>query len=156
MIYSFEPAVMSAGQRSPCVRLPPTGSRKKEQLLREEQEEHAGGGQGSERNMDISLLREQYRSTRERQRRHTQVFVFRTGERKRFVYLQRLKESSYKKQQTVCFGEKRRKCFSLWRKKFRLREEMLVLNSLILILNCVYFSVPEQVKLTVIKPRHPV
>ncbi|XP_029284080.1 uncharacterized protein C9orf152 isoform X1 [Cottoperca gobio] len=50
------------------------GSRKKERLVRrvEEQEED------STRNMDISLLREQYRSTREAQRRHTQVLLFRT------------------------------------------------------------------------------
>ncbi|XP_018544778.2 histone H3.v1-like [Lates calcarifer] len=66
------------------------GIRKKEQLVREEEEEQeeeeeetGGGGRGggeeeeSRRNMDISLLREQYRSSRDRQRRHTQVLLFR-------------------------------------------------------------------------------
>lgn len=33
--------------------------------------------------MDVSVLREEYRSSRERRRRHTQVLLFRTGERKR-------------------------------------------------------------------------
>lgn len=91
------------------------------------------------------------------------MFVFRTGERKRFVYLQRLKESSYKKQQTVCFGEKRTKCPSLWRKKFGLRKEMLLFTGgnvgfklVNFTLTLTYFSVPEQVKLTDIKPRLPV
>lgn len=68
--------------------------RKKERLLREgEEEEEAGEEEESRRNMDISLLREQYRCTRDRQRRHTQVLLFRTGERKLnvqlFVYLHR-------------------------------------------------------------------
>lgn len=62
----------------------PAGIREKEQLLREEE---LGGGAGgveaerSRRNMDVSLLREQYRSSRENQRKQSQVLLFRTGER---------------------------------------------------------------------------
>ncbi len=84
---------VSAGQRSPCARLSPAGIRKKEQLVTEEEEERgeAGGEEEEEsrRKMDISLLREQYRCTRETQKRRTQVLLLRTGERKLnlFVYL---------------------------------------------------------------------
>ncbi|XP_070787141.1 uncharacterized protein [Enoplosus armatus] len=55
------------------------GIRKKEWLVRKEEEEEAGGGEEEEsrRNMEISLLREQYRCTRDRQKRHTQVLLFR-------------------------------------------------------------------------------
>ncbi|XP_026218090.1 putative protein TPRXL isoform X2 [Anabas testudineus] len=61
------------------------GIRKKERLLPEEEPAGGGGGGGgggeaesSRRNMDISLLREQYRSSREKQRKQTQVLLFRT------------------------------------------------------------------------------
>ncbi|XP_031697479.1 uncharacterized protein LOC116379652 [Anarrhichthys ocellatus] len=65
-----------AGQRSPlCVS--PAGIRKKEQLVRREEEQEEQEQQ-SRRNMDISLLREQYRCTRETQRRHTHVLLLRT------------------------------------------------------------------------------
>ncbi|XP_076577686.1 uncharacterized protein LOC143314506 [Chaetodon auriga] len=62
----------------------PLEGTKEARLFREEEEEEeeAGGGGGEEeesrRNMDISLLREQYRCTRDRQRRHTHVLLFRT------------------------------------------------------------------------------
>ncbi|KAE8279610.1 hypothetical protein D5F01_LYC21733 [Larimichthys crocea] len=53
--------------------------RRRRQEEEEEQEEEAGGqAEDSRRNMDISLLREQYRCTRDRQKRHTQVLLFRT------------------------------------------------------------------------------
>ncbi|XP_049913315.1 uncharacterized protein LOC126398135 [Epinephelus moara] len=51
------------------------GVRKKERLMRLQQEEEE---EDSRRSMDISLLREQYRCTRETQKRHTQVLLFRT------------------------------------------------------------------------------
>ncbi|XP_022622229.1 uncharacterized protein LOC111237418 isoform X2 [Seriola dumerili] len=56
------------------------GVRRKELLVREEEEEGAGGEEEEEsrRNMDVSLLREQYRSSRETQRRQTQLLLFRT------------------------------------------------------------------------------
>ncbi|XP_070841864.1 uncharacterized protein [Chaetodon trifascialis] len=58
----------------------PLEGTKEARLLKEEEEEEAGGGEEEEsrRDMDISLLREQYRCTRDRQRRHTQVLLFRT------------------------------------------------------------------------------
>uniref|UniRef100_A0A3B4XAQ9 TBC1 domain-containing protein n=1 Tax=Seriola lalandi dorsalis TaxID=1841481 RepID=A0A3B4XAQ9_SERLL len=71
----------------------PAGVRRKELLAREEEEEEEGAGEEEEsrRNMDVSLLREQYRSSRETQRRQTQLLLFRTGERKLFVYLLRVR-----------------------------------------------------------------
>ncbi|XP_070708934.1 uncharacterized protein [Pempheris klunzingeri] len=57
------------GQRSPCVPHP-AGSRKEEE---EEEEEEESRGR-----MELSLLRQQYRSTTDTQRRHTQVLLFRT------------------------------------------------------------------------------
>ncbi|XP_023252708.1 uncharacterized protein C9orf152 homolog [Seriola lalandi dorsalis] len=58
----------------------PAGVRRKELLAREEEEEEEGAGEEEEsrRNMDVSLLREQYRSSRETQRRQTQLLLFRT------------------------------------------------------------------------------
>ncbi|XP_044032183.1 uncharacterized protein LOC122866493 isoform X2 [Siniperca chuatsi] len=63
------------GQRS---RVSPAGIRKKEPV-RGGQEQEAAGGQEEERsrNMDISLLRQQYRCTTESQKRRTQVLLFR-------------------------------------------------------------------------------
>ena len=61
----------------------PAGIGKKERLVIEEEEGAGGEEEVNRRNMDISLLREQYRSTRERQRRHTQVLLFRKGEQNR-------------------------------------------------------------------------
>ncbi|KAM6908566.1 uncharacterized protein PEZ65_016808 [Lycodopsis pacificus] len=49
---------------------------RKEQLVRREEEQEQE--EQSRRNMDISLLREQYRCTRETQRRHTHVLLLRT------------------------------------------------------------------------------
>ncbi|XP_074484172.1 uncharacterized protein LOC141763614 [Sebastes fasciatus] len=68
-----------------CCCVTPSGIRKKERLVRweeeeeeEEEEEQDKEEEQSRRNMDISLLREQYRCTRETQRRRTQVLLFRT------------------------------------------------------------------------------
>lgn len=57
------------------------GSRRKERLVSGDSEEDQDSEE-SRRTMDLSLLREQYRSSREAQRRHTQVLLLRTGERK--------------------------------------------------------------------------
>ncbi|XP_044195193.1 uncharacterized protein LOC122972265 isoform X2 [Thunnus albacares] len=56
-------------------------NRKKQLLVREEEEEEEEKEEEEEEdrtNMDISLLRAQYWSSRERQKRHTQVLLFRT------------------------------------------------------------------------------
>ncbi|XP_036934773.1 putative protein TPRXL [Acanthopagrus latus] len=53
------------------------GSRRKERLVSGDEEEDQDSEE-SRRTMDISLLREQYRSSREAQRRHTQVLLLRT------------------------------------------------------------------------------
>ncbi|KAK2859767.1 hypothetical protein Q5P01_004387 [Channa striata] len=56
-------------------------TRKKESLLPEEEPAGGGGGGGEDeqswRNMDVSLLREQYRSSREKQKKRPQVLLFR-------------------------------------------------------------------------------
>lgn len=75
-------------------------------------EQEAGGGEEEESrsNMDTSLLRQQYRCTRDRQKRHTQVLLFGTGERKLFVYLLSLasrSKSSSDKNELICLGEKK-------------------------------------------------
>ncbi|XP_055363680.1 uncharacterized protein LOC129603926 isoform X2 [Betta splendens] len=57
------------------------GSRRKEILLKEEEQREGGGGAGEEERgmtMDISLLRAQYRSSRDQRSRQTQVLLFRT------------------------------------------------------------------------------
>ena len=71
-----------AGQRSPCVHVSPAGIRKKERLVRREEEEQQEDEEEQSRRstMDVSLLRQQYRSSRDTQRRHTQVLLLRTGE----------------------------------------------------------------------------
>ncbi|XP_068160255.1 TRIO and F-actin-binding protein-like [Antennarius striatus] len=61
-----------------CCYVSPTGTRKERLVHGGVAEVEGGEEEESRRNMDISLLREQYRSTKERQRRHTQVLLLRT------------------------------------------------------------------------------